>query len=99
MPAPVAQVVNRNKQHIGRGDRGRTLKEHSNSAQEDYGFKEASLVNAGFNQLDLDSNQLIIPNYFSPFVRENKKIYFFIDSENRDKVKICKADGDQDRPS
>ena len=64
-----------------------------------YGFKEASLVNAGFNQLDLDSNQLIIPNYFSPFVRENKKIYFFIDSENRDKVKICKADGDQDRPS
>jgi hypothetical protein len=63
-----------------------------------FGFEYKLLLKAGFHQIDLDSSDLIIPNYFSPFVPENVKVYFFIDTDQLEKVRVCKADGDQDRP-
>ena len=38
----------------------------------------------------------IIPNYFSPFIRENIDIYI---RYNDDSTRFFKADGDQDRPN
>jgi hypothetical protein len=63
-----------------------------------FGFDDM-LLNAGFRPVNLDSSDLIIPNHFSPFVSKNIKMNFFVDTEQLDKVKICKADGDQDRPN
>ncbi len=58
-----------------------------------YGFKEQSLLSAGFiERTEGDAN--IIPNYFHPFVQENIDIWI----QPIDGVIYCKADGDQDRP-
>jgi hypothetical protein len=64
-----------------------------------FGFNHKSLLSAGFKLVDLDSSELIIPNYFSPFVSKNIRINFFVDTDKVERVKMCKADGDQDRPS
>ena len=64
-----------------------------------WGFESAALLDAGFFKIDLDSDDLIIPNYFEPFVQKNISINFFIDTKDLGQVRICKADGDQDRPS
>ena len=63
------------------------------------GFDHKSLLEAGFVKFDLESDYLIIPNYFEPFEQKNKTINYFIDTKNSRKVRIVKADGDQDRPS
>jgi len=63
-----------------------------------YGIKDDILSIAGFEKLDYSNDEIIVPQYFSPFLRENKKIYFFADTSNENFI-ICKADGDQDRPS
>jgi len=52
------------------------------------------LEEAGFTLLDPDG-ETIIPHYFEPFVRENKKSCF----QDKTGIVIFKADGDQDRPS
>lgn len=52
------------------------------------------LEQAGFILLDPDG-KTIIPHYFEPFVKENKKNYY----ENNTEFVIFKADGDQDRPN
>ncbi len=59
-------------------------------------FPEDILLKAGFEKLDVNRNDLIIPTYFEPFVQENVAIYF--ETTNEDLV-IFKADGDQDRPN
>jgi hypothetical protein len=64
-----------------------------------YGFDKKQLINAGFFKVDHDTNELVIPNYFNPFVQENTKIYFFADTNQIERVRMVKADGDQDRPS
>lgn len=64
-----------------------------------FGFDEKALNDAGFLKVDQDSTELIVPNYFSPFVQENVKIHFFADTKKIENLKMCKADGDQDRPS
>jgi len=64
-----------------------------------YGFNEMALARSNFKKIDLDKNDIIVPNYFSPFLRENIKIHFFADVKKNAAFKICKADGDQDRPS
>ncbi len=63
-----------------------------------FGFDNELLLKSGFHQVHLDSSDLIIPNYFSPFVSENIRINFFADTSQIEKVRMCKADGDQDRP-
>lgn len=52
------------------------------------------LDEAGFNLLNPDGDT-IIPHYFEPFVRENKKNHF----QDKTDVVVFKADGDQDRPN
>ncbi len=64
-----------------------------------YGFGEDTLKKANFTKIDIESSELIAPNYFAPFVKENIQINFMADTKDIDKLRICKADGDQDRPS
>ena len=61
-----------------------------------YGINESLLRESGFVRRD-ENDTNIIPNYFEPFVQKNIDIYYFCTSE--DNAKICKADGDQDRPN
>lgn len=64
-----------------------------------FGFSNKELLNAGFIKVDFENNNLVIPNYFNPFIQENTKIYFYADTNKIERVKMVKADGDQDRPS
>jgi len=64
-----------------------------------YGFDENTLKKACFTKIDLTSKELIAPNYFAPFLQENIQINFMIDTKEINKIRICKADGDQDRPN
>jgi hypothetical protein len=64
-----------------------------------YGFDNKDLERAGFLKINLESTEIITPNYFSPFAQENITINFMADTKEVDKLRICKADGDQDRPN
>jgi hypothetical protein len=64
-----------------------------------FGFSDKELINAGFTMVSHNTKNLVIPNYFNPFVQENNKIYFFADTSKIERVRMVKADGDQDRPS
>ena len=64
-----------------------------------YGFDNKNLEKSGFTQINLDTTEIIAPNYFSPFVQKNIKINFMADTKEIGRLRICKADGDQDRPS
>ena len=60
------------------------------------GMEDSILLNSGFiERTEEDTN--IIPNYFEPFVQENIEIYYM--SNCKDKFRMFKGDGDQDRPS
>lgn len=60
------------------------------------GIEDSILLNSGFlERVEKDVN--IIPNYFEPFVQENIEIYYM--SNCKDKFRMFKGDGDQDRPS
>ena len=62
------------------------------------GLSSTTMLKAGF--IKVNDEDVVIPNYFEPFVRKNIFINFFtgssLDGEN---LRIFKADGDQDRPS
>ncbi len=60
-----------------------------------YGFDHRFFINGGFSLLE-DDDDNIIPDYFSPF--EQRNIDILCDYPNVD-IRICKADGDQDRPN
>ena len=62
-----------------------------------YGIDKRSLKDAGFHLLQ-EEKDVVIPNYFEPFLQENKDIYFVKDKTNLP-FRMCKADGDQDRPN
>jgi len=62
------------------------------------GVSADALVNAGFTA-HIISDDIVIPNFFEPFVRENKNIYFAFYNKGKRPYTIFKADGDQDRPS
>lgn len=61
-----------------------------------YGISEDLFKKIGFNLLDVKSD-IVIPNYFEPFLQENVEINCAHNSKG-DYV-IFKADADQDRPS
>lgn len=63
----------------------------------EYGFEPELLKAAGFRNRYEDGETVIIPNYFEPFVRENKDLAGFFDKGLN--VTIFKGDGDQDRPN
>ncbi|MEE3466917.1 MAG: hypothetical protein VZQ83_00600 [Eubacterium sp.] len=61
-----------------------------------YGFDDSVLSKIGFSRrTDEDTN--IIPNWYEPFVRENKDIAYGLETD--DDVILCKADGDMDKPN
>lgn len=64
-----------------------------------FGLNQELLNNAGFDLIDPFEKDLIIPNYFAPYLQKNIPIYFFADTNNIESLKFFKADGDQDRPN
>lgn len=64
-----------------------------------FGLNKEVLKKAGFYLVDYSVEDLIIPNYFAPFVQQNVPIYFFADTDKIEKLRLFKADGDQDRPN
>ena len=56
------------------------------------------MKNTEFKTLNCKTDELIIPIYFAPFVRDNIEIIYFADNIDHDFC-IFKADGDQDRPN
>ena len=64
-----------------------------------FGFSSATLEDSGFLKLKENDDSIIIPNYFAPYVQNNVTINFFINTHKLDLIRLCKADGDQDRPS
>ena len=63
------------------------------------GLDEKIILKAGFLRVDDKRNDVIIPNYFEPFVQSNTIIRYFTDAKNLENLRIYKGDGDQDRPS
>ena len=59
-----------------------------------YGLPREAILTAGFLPND---GYDIVPNYFSPFRRENITLLYATTSEG--KVRVLRGDGDQDRPS
>lgn len=64
-----------------------------------FGLNEPNILNSGFQLIKPNSEEIIIPNYFNPFVQKNIPLHFFSDTEDARFLKLFKADGDQDRPS
>lgn len=63
-----------------------------------YGIPEEIFERIGFSILDLNQEDIIIPNYFEPFLQKNIKIEFAYKSSFENYV-IFKGDSDQDRPN
>ena len=63
------------------------------------GLSKKIILESGFIEVNCEENDIIIPNYFEPFVQKNISIKYFTDSQNLENLRIYKADGDQDRPS
>ena len=63
------------------------------------GLNEKTIFKAGFVKLNFNKKDIIIPNYFEPFVRSNIHIKYFCDTKELKQLRIYKSDGDQDRPS
>lgn len=60
------------------------------------GLAPETLAVAGFcERLEGDGN--VLPNYLSPPLFENTEYYYF--TSNPEEFRLCKADGDQDRPN
>lgn len=63
------------------------------------GFTGQVMADAGWHRLDFDHDDVIIPNYFEPFVQSNVRVYGVADRDADIKPRLCRADGDQDRPN
>ena len=63
-----------------------------------YGISKEKFNKLGFSKLDLFSDNIIVPNFFHPFIQENREVEFSYMSKYEDFV-IFRGDGDQDRPS
>jgi hypothetical protein len=55
-------------------------------------FFKSGMVKANYNKT-------IIPNYFEPFSKKNKKIIFAHNKNIKKKLYVFKGDGDQERPN
>lgn len=63
-----------------------------------YGISPDDMKRAGFTERrEVDEN--VIPNYFNPFVRENKEIYLSLGREYEKGFHAFRGDSDQDRPA
>ena len=62
------------------------------------GYPETDFISAGF--CERHRSDIIIPNYFEPFVRKNCELsYSLITTDPNLRTLFFKADGDQDRPN
>ncbi len=62
------------------------------------GFDQEALINCGFQ--DRKQSDIVIPNYFEPFCKQNIDVYYaFKSTRTNTPCIIFKADADQDRPS
>lgn len=59
------------------------------------GLNNDIISNGGWEELDYEEN-IVIPTYFEPFVKENIQTYY---QKSDEKLIVFKADGDQDRPN
>jgi len=65
-----------------------------------HGISSELLKNSGFeNRYDYQNKEIIIPNYFEPFIKKNVDIYCAYKTNLRKKIKLFKGDGDGDRPN
>lgn len=64
-----------------------------------YGMDENELLNAGFIKVGA-ADDIVIPDYFQPFVQKNISIFFARQSlEHEASFTLFKGDADQDRPN
>ena len=63
-----------------------------------HGFAEEILGASGFRRLHF-GGEVIVPNFFEPFLQRNAKIEFAIKGLKGEKLAIFRGDGDQDRPN
>ena len=63
------------------------------------GMDTNTLVKAGFTAVNQDSDELIIPDYFSPYLQKNIKMLYSVDRNIDTPIRLFKGDGDQDRPN
>lgn len=63
-----------------------------------YGLSRPAVERAGFRAVD-PAGDLIVPNYFEPFLRRNGRIEFAVKGAGDAPIRLCRADGDQDRPN
>ncbi|TMX34364.1 hypothetical protein [Vibrio sp. Hep-1b-8] len=67
------------------------------------GYEYFDLYSHGINSLDLvqsgltirEDDEVIVPNYFEPFLKQNEDKYYFTNSNS---ARLFKGDGDADRP-
>ena len=64
-----------------------------------FGLDNFIMESSGFNLINQNSDELIIPDYFNPYLKKNRPINFFVDSKEVNRLRIFKGDGDQDRPT
>ena len=62
-----------------------------------YGIPSKFFTNCGMNKINC--NKTIVPNFFEPFIKKNKAIYFAHHKKIKKKIIIFKGDGDQERPN
>ena len=63
-----------------------------------YGLAEEILGASGFRRAHF-GDEVIVPNFFEPFLQRNAKIEFAIKGLKGEKLAIFRGDGDQDRPN
>lgn len=63
-----------------------------------YGIDKDCFERMGFNKLDLERNEIIVPNYFEPFEKRNVTIEVAFKA-SYDNYVAFKGDSDQDRPN
>ena len=63
------------------------------------GVDSGLLVKAGFTAVVEENEGLIIPDYFSPYLKKNIKMLYSVDRNIDTPIRLFKGDGDQDRPS
>jgi len=63
-----------------------------------YGIENEIISKSGLISKSNFEN-LIVPNYFEPFVAKNNKLFFAFKTNQTQDIVICKGDGDQERPN
>ena len=62
------------------------------------GIDGGDLLSSGFTRREA-GDDIVIPNYFEPFSKENVEIDYMINAPTGQTYRIVKGDSDQDRPS